>query len=65
LGYLNVDEEDNSKRDFTGKEFEGMDWINLVRFDKRGSKLHDVTGGGKFLVTLSECYFLRDSARWS
>ena len=34
------------KRDFSGMELEGMDWVNLVSFDKRGSKLRDVAGGG-------------------
>ena len=29
LGYLSIDEEDNIKRDFSGMELEGMDWINL------------------------------------
>jgi hypothetical protein len=46
LRYLSVDEEDNIKQDFSGMELEGMDWINLVSFDKRGSELRDVTGGG-------------------
>ena len=46
LGYLSVEEEGNIKRDFSGMGLEGMDWINLVSFDKRGSKLRDVTGGG-------------------
>jgi len=56
---------DNIKRDFSGMELEGMDWINLVSFDKRGSKLCDVTGDGYFLDTLGDCYFLQDSAPWS
>jgi hypothetical protein len=46
VGDLIVDEEDNIKRGFSGMDFEGMDWINVASFDKRGSKLFYFTEGG-------------------